>query len=167
MQGTWAREMGNGRRSPLGVALSSVVLGFCFVGCAESAPPPAEGEEERSGQAASSGGETSGAAPAHHPAGTTTADTNPFAVPADASDALRQAEWLREEQSRAYRVLELEIEREGTSCDAARSTSAEICDLSDRICAQADTDRAAAPRCDDSMQRCGASRRLVQPICSG
>ncbi len=138
-----------------------LMLGLMVVGCAGGEEPTSEAPEE----SATSGGDGSaeGEAPMESSLeGTTTVAGNPFAVPDDASEALQQAEWLREEQARGYRMLEMRLERGDLPCDEAQSVATRLCTISDEVCDQAGIDQAARPQCNDAMERCGATRALMR-----
>lgn len=134
-----------------------LVLGLLIVGCASGE----DAESEGAASSTTSGDEVTGAesGPVE---GTTTASENPFAVSEGSSDALQQAEWLRGEQVRGFRMLEMRLDRGDLPCDEAQSVADRLCSISDEICDQAGIDRAARAQCDDSMERCGSGRALMR-----
>jgi hypothetical protein len=90
-----------------------------------------------------------------------TASTNKHALSEDASQAMHQAEWLREEQVRLERALEIHMGRHDIRCPAAKETRDEVCLVTDRICALVSDDAAIASRCEEARENCQKARKAV------
>lgn len=89
------------------------------------------------------------------------ASRNAHALGEDASEAMHQAEWLREEQTRLERALEVHLGRHDISCGNAKETRDEVCLVTDRICALVEDDRAVEGRCEEAKGNCAKARDSV------
>jgi hypothetical protein len=137
---------------------TALLITLCL-GCGDASSEP-KGEETSGDEVP---GELQAESSAEAPSETAPAasNTNPHALPADASEALHQAEWLREEQVRLERALEIHMGRHDIPCAPAKDTRDEVCMVADRICALVADDAAVAGRCEEARVNCQRARDAV------
>lgn len=132
--------------------LIAVVASLAFACGGQASEPEAE---------PSSGAEVEPEPPADEEVEDEPRRTNVHALPDDASEPLHQAEWLREEQVRLGRALQIHLGRADISCPSARDAREEICLVTERICDLVDEDAAVESRCAESREKCEAARAAV------